>query len=153
MTVKIVDKGWIEIKRRLKQLDGQSITVGLHSDSGVDGKGIRNVMKGFWTEYGHVNRDGTLTPERPALKLALLKNKLSLKRQTIKSIKGLYKGNSVHHTLSIIGVFFLLKTQKSVEDFNNPGNAESTIKQKGFDDPWIWTRELLNAIDYKLISR
>jgi hypothetical protein len=50
--------------------------------------------------------------------------------------------------LSLAGEVIVGQIQQSIRDFTDPGNADSTIKAKGYDAPLRHTKHMLNSVDY-----
>jgi hypothetical protein len=140
-----------KIIRKFKEIDGSKITVGWHEDSGTDSQGVRNVDKALWTEFGKENRDGSRQPERPAARNAYTDSEGMLKSKIKRNILAITRGADVKSQLKITAGWYAQIMRGSVLKFSSPGNAPSTIAQKGFNDPWIWSYSTVNAIDFKVL--
>ncbi|EMN9740683.1 hypothetical protein REW29_003772 [Klebsiella quasipneumoniae] len=53
-------------------------------------------------------------------------------------------------SLALMGERIKGQIQSSIIAFSEPPNAKSTVDQKGFDDPLIWSGHMLNSVDYEV---
>ncbi len=148
--VELKDLGWKRIQRALRELDGKEITVGYHKDAGGYSNGASYAEVASYIEFGHENRDGSMTPERPALRNAYNLSRALLKKKLTNNIRAIYRGSPVRTQLKLTASWYAEIHRGGILSFSNPGNAEATIKQKGFDDPWVWGFDLVNALDWKV---
>jgi hypothetical protein len=148
--VELRDLGWKRIQRDLRQLNGKEITVGFHKDAGTHESGESFAFIASTIEYGKENRDGSKQPERPALRNAFNQSQGMLRKKIKNNVQAIYRGGSVMGQLKLTAAWFAAINRGGIFSFSSPGNADSTIKQKGFDDPWIWGFDLVNALDWKV---
>ncbi|EPD6208791.1 hypothetical protein ACSCYG_005675, partial [Klebsiella pneumoniae] len=53
-------------------------------------------------------------------------------------------------SLALMGERIKGQIQSSIIAFSEPPNAKSTVDQKGFNDPLIWSGHMLNSVDYEV---
>lgn len=99
------------------------------------------------------NEEGTeIAPERPVMRVGLMRafnagvNKANFKML----VEDVTQGKSPLKALRVSGEAFKDTLREAMEDWNDPGNAAYTIEQKGFDNPWINTSELMANVNYKV---
>lgn len=91
-------------------------------------------------EYGAYNEFGTSKiPERPFMRTSFDES-IDLFMQF-----NPFEDNTQHISSSYIG-----KVQETIEQWSTPENAESTIKQKGFNDPLVNTGRLKESIESRI---
>lgn len=158
MSVTVKDLGWKRIYRQIKELDGKEITVGLHEDTGTVNK-VPVVMIGVWNEFGvPVGRKkvfGKLAkrgqPARSFLRYTFDKYNEKYLRKSKDGLNRVYNGSlTVRAMLDKIGNEHRLDVKTRIIEFKNPGNADLTIKLKGFDDPLMHTGLMYSLIKFKV---
>lgn len=53
--------------------------------------------------------------------------------------------------LGLMGARIKGQLQQTIVEFKDPPNAPSTIAQKGFNDPLIWSNHMRNSVDYEVL--
>lgn len=152
--VKFVDKGLARIVASVARTGSRSVHVGLvgavaseihHDDITV-------------TEVGLINEFGSRAagvPERSFLRSTLAENRTEFKNFTGYLARLIVIGSMTpDRALDTLGQVFAEKVRHKILDNGGvqPGNADSTIRQKGFDHPLLETGHLASAISYVVVS-
>jgi hypothetical protein len=95
--------------------------------------------------YG--TRDGRI-PARNVLEFVQFYIENNIDRLTAIYVHNIFAGPEV--VGHMVGSIINSEHVKLIHGFSSPGNAPSTIKQKGFDNPLIDTGELANQIFYSI---
>lgn len=134
------DRGWGRFKRNLQDLKGQTLVVGvLDEDSEL-------AQIALWLEFG--TDDGRI-PERPAHRMTFEKLRPELKIKYAELVKLVSEGKiSPKQGIARIGAWYAGKLRWEIIRYNAVPNAESTVRQKGFDDPLMDTGEYVNNINW-----
>lgn len=156
MTVTIIDKGWNATNKRISNMDGDFVKIGypsagtvgepLSAGSGHDPyENIPDVaIIAFWNEFGteKIDERATLRPafDNNLLMLDKLKNRL-YKQVTLGKI-------SSKTAMKIIGEKFVSIVRNNIRELKSPENADSTIAQKGSDNPLIDTAQMVQSVQY-----
>ena len=97
----------------------------------------------------HIVPAHTITiPARPFFRGMIAANKGDWGPQLGKIIKAADYDSSL--ALGRMGENIKGQLQQSIRDMKSPGNADSTIAKKGFDDPLIDTGHMMNSVDYEV---
>lgn len=148
MTTTDIDMGGKAIFKQLKNLADAQVFVGVFSDEepyDKDGRSVGVAQVAFWNEYGTEN-----IPERSFIRSAFDENRVSLKKIMDDSLGELLDGRATHtKALNKAGAALRKMIKAKIIAFRSPANAPSTIAKKGFDNPLIDTKKLLNSIEYK----
>lgn len=152
----IIDRGWKNIKRAMRQMDGQSVHVG-HIASLA---GSELVMIAVWNHFG-TRRNGKrhIPPRRfHNFTWTRSKGKAYGSRGAITTafksyhLAAVFGASSASATLREVGEWYKNRLQDGIRDFTTPANAASTVAQKGFNDPLIHHLNLLNKVGVKVQS-
>lgn len=138
----------------IDELGSYQMQIGLPRETGKEPKRTGNgavrsdvtvAQAAFFNEYGT-----STIPARPAFRQAARSIEAKrFVRDMLQSFAMLPKNTAREDVLDLLRPFaqeLAALTHKSVRRFSNPGNAESTIDQKGFDDPLVDTGQLLESI-------
>jgi len=129
-----------ELKRKIKLLGAQAVTVGIH-----DNPQLARIAR--WNEHGtkHI-------VARPAFRQGL-DGAASTIGEALERGAGLVL-DGLHPKVAFAraGIAGAQAIQKSLTDFSSPENRPSTVRKKGFNDPWIHTRALRSAVDWRITS-
>ena len=141
--------------KRLKQLKGAYVTIGVHEDAGqyTEGSHPPSVVEvALWNEFGTSN-----IPERSFLRSAIDGNE-SLINSWLKEVcqKITFGEITVEKGLEIIGYRTQVLIQNKIKSNVPPPNAPSTVAQKQRDgvapNTLINTGLLLRSITYKVFA-
>lgn len=111
------------------------------------GKFVKADKANFQTQ--HVVPAHTITiPARPFFRGMIAENKGEWPAQLGKVIKAADYDAAV--ALGRMGENIKGQLQQSIRDMKDPGNAKSTIAQKGFDDPLVKSGHMLNSVDFEV---
>lgn len=138
------DLGWGALMRRLASLDGQKLEVGVFPDEDPE-----------VSEYAIINEFGAPNaniPKRPAFRSTFdrMQDRYSaLAGQLLGEVlDGKRTTRDAFRTLGSIAVSDL---QRAVERWNTPPNEDSTVENKGFNNPLVNTGRLLKAIAWRIV--
>jgi hypothetical protein len=145
------DLGFKEIRKRLKEIKGSFVTVGVHEGSGSYDNDVTIAEVAFFNEFGTET-----APERSFMRSTMDENKSDLleKNKKLKDdILSLRK--TTKQALSELGFEIKERIQGKIEDLREPPNAPSTIKGKPTvgDNPLVHTRTLKRSINYEVNIR
>jgi hypothetical protein len=138
--------GGDKLKRKLediaKSMGGGAVSVGFMSGATYpDGTPVAAVA--FWNEFGQRS-----TPARPFFRRMIAKESPGWAVTMARIAKATnYDGAQV---LGIMGEDIKGALQQSINDFQTPALAESTIERKGFSKPLIDTAHMLNSVTYEV---
>lgn len=145
--IQIRTKGGDRIKnllaRNLRNKGVELLRVGIvNKDRYPDGKFIAQIA--VWNEFGTVH-----IPPRPAMRQSAAK----ISKEVGKELKPFLKGKDFKVPLQAadaVGQYMVRVIKQTIEDFDSPPNASSTVRRKGFNNPLIETRRYKRAINYKI---
>lgn len=126
------------------------------SPSKKDDSGPTNAMLMQWHENGLPEHD---LPERPVLQYSIEQSKDAVDNCKKNILKGLtynnWKDKEVMDEIERLGIRIANKARDIIDinDGTLQANAESTIKQKGYNHPLMQTSQLSKAITYKIIKK
>lgn len=97
------------------------------------------------------NENGTSTaPARPFFRTMIAKESPTWGGKMAKLAKA--TGNDGPKILEFMGEDIEGALKQSINDFTDPGNAESTIARKGFDKPLIESSHMVNSTDHRVVK-
>lgn len=132
---------------RYRKKGSLGMKVGIMADKTYP-DGVKAATVGYLNEYGTKKADGGQhIPPRPFFRAAIANNTDVLPRM----IAALLKGNDPQTTLRLVGEHMVGELTDSVMTWSDPGNADSTIAQKGYDAPLRANDRLLrNSFSYEV---
>jgi len=159
MKVTEIDMGWNAIVKELKKLDNKSIEVGIFEDAGEYTKGktpisvaaVANIQEHGATLKRKDKVIGSIPP-RPFMKPSLEGVNLQRLMQLQKTLIGQLESKtplSFSKVLKEVGENQKKLIQWIILRKSSPANKESTVRQKGFNDPLIHTYKLHDNIKWK----
>lgn len=118
MSTQLVDRGWNNIKKELQRMQKMELVVGV-LDSEV-------------ATYGAYNEFGTThIPPRPFIR-GTMENEGKDIAKLVKAVKNaVLSGGSAYNEVTRMGLHVQGLIQKTIRSGVGPGNAPSTIRQKG----------------------
>ena len=142
-------RGGGKFKRMLEQMAergdlGARVQVGIIEQATYkDGQSVAQVAA--WNEFGT-----THIPSRPFFRQTIAQNKSQWGKQAASVLKA-------HHydvplALGAVGEIVKGQLVDTIQNFNQPPNATSTIAKKGFDKPLVDTGTLWRSIDYQVVN-
>lgn len=161
VTVKVIDRGWEDIKRRVERLHGGAAVVKV----GVQGaQGAANHQDGRLTvaqiaqvhEFGKVIHHPklgrtTVIPERSFLRATIDQYAAALARRNVLLVQGYMLGKfELHSALELLGQYVVGLIKQRIALGIPPPNRPSTIARKGSSKPLIDTGQLRNSITHKV---
>lgn len=143
VSIKGEQKALQELKKRMAKIGSQvNLTVGIHEGENRSDDTISNAQLGAMLNYGTEK-----IPARPWL-VPGFKSGFQEYSEVIKD--GLQDQLDPKIILDQVGLMAVGYVQEFVSDLKSPGNAESTISKKGFDNPLVETGNLRQSISYQL---
>ena len=145
--------GWHNLRRILNDLDGMGFETGFFEEDqyGPENDTLSVAQVATWQEFG--TYDGGLIPERPFMRVGLvgkMKSKDFERKQAFAVKRILSKKETPISAVSKLGKVSADYLFAQIVTWNTPPNAESTVEQKGFDDPLIETQTMLDSAKYKM---
>jgi hypothetical protein len=138
------DKKWREIKRRLPQLEGASVDVGIQSDAGASNDGTPIAAYAAWNEFGTIN-----TPARSFIRSTADERRTQWNRVADAVIGRILALRSTpEQAFSLLGEQAQGDIKRKIISLRDPANDPATIRRKGSTNPLIDTGAMLNAIRY-----
>lgn len=97
------------------------------------------------------NEKGLGVPARPFMRTTLLSGRVRYKRRLLNGLSSVLTGVSpAKLVLDRLGVMVTRDMRRRIIAWSSPPNAPSTVARKGFNDPLIHTRKMLNSVEYKV---
>lgn len=148
-------RGGVALDRHLREIvkrvgGGAHVNVGFFETETYpagksDGAPIPVAQAAFWNEYGT-----TTAPERHFVRSMIEKRS---PRWGVALGNALRKTDyDAHMSLSIMGEMMQGQMRKSIQEWTDPPNADSTVARKGFNKPLIETGQMLRAVDYQVLA-
>lgn len=142
-------RGGGKFKRMLEQMAergdlGARVQVGIIEQATYkDGQSVAQVAA--WNEFGT-----THIPSRPFFRQTIAQNKSQWAKHAASVLKA-------HHydvplALGLMGEVVKGQLIDTIQNFNQPPNAASTVAKKGFNKPLIDTGTLWRSIDYQVVD-
>ena len=127
-----------------RKMGGGEVSVGFMAGATYpDGTPVAAVA--FWNEYGVPSHN---QPPRPFFRQMIAKESPTWPGKMAKLAKATdYDGDKV---LTLMGEDIKGALQQSINEFQSPPLASSTIEAKGFAKPLIDTSHMLNSITYEV---
>lgn len=126
------------------RMGGGSVSVGfLEGATYPDGTPVAAVA--FWNEYGIPSRG---QKPRPFFRQMIASESPTWADKMAKL--ALYTNYDGERVLAMMGEDIQGALKQSINNFQSPGLAKSTIAQKGFAKPLIDTAQMLNSVGYEV---
>lgn len=140
MSTELKDLGWKKIKKELQKLSAKAVKTGTFDP--------KLALIWFWNEKGTVK-----IPPRPAMQYSIAGFRYVQVQNAIdEAYKAFLSAPSATKFLKSVGKAHKQILKKTVIEWASPSNAPSTVKRKGFNDPLIHKKNLLNSIDFKITN-
>ncbi len=146
----IQDHGWLKVRRELKKLEAHNVNVGILSD-----KGSQTVEDGATlAEIAAYNEFGTNDiPERPAHRETFDKTREGFQKRLTGIVGLILEGKITYETgLNRLGIWYTNELKQAIINWSDPPNAESTVRQKGANNPLIDTGRTVNSINHEIVK-
>lgn len=142
MELKGADSLMKKLQEIAEKMNAGSVSVGFMAGATYpDGTGVPQVA--FWNEFGTIS-----SPPRPFFRGMISEESGTWPEKMAKLAKATkYDGEKV---LGMMGEDIQGALKESINKFDSPALAESTIKGKGFSKPLIDTGHMINSITYKV---
>lgn len=116
----------------------------------------------YWNEYGTTRNTVSMAsalygeempeqqhiPPRPFFRTMIEKQSPTWGRLAQALLKNTKFSSQL--TLQGMGLKIAEQLQMSIVNFKDPGNAESTIERKGFDNPLLDSHNMVNSVEYQV---
>lgn len=130
------------LEEMAQRMANKEVTVGFMENATYP-NGTPVAAVAFWNEYGKKGQ-----PPRPFFRKMIAKESPGWAGKVAKLGKATnYDGAKV---LALMGEDIKGALQQSINDFETPALAESTVAAKGFAKPLIDTSHMLNSISYEV---
>lgn len=99
-------------------------------------------MVAFWNEYGT-----RITKPRPFFRTTISENK---KNWVLSVTELMRRHNDGKKVLGLMGEHIKGQIVNSINTWSDPPNAASTVREKGFDKPLVWTGQMMRSISWEV---
>ena len=138
------DRRFRSILREVEALKGAKVQVGYFNPE--------LAFIAACNEYGTKRNGKVHSPERSFLRATFDANVHEYHALAAKYIGRVLDGTlTARGALMLIGARMERDVKKAIRDFDDPPNAPSTIARKGFDNPLIETRRMLNETAFRVV--
>lgn len=156
VSVKINNKPWIAMRRRLTRSEARMVDIGWWGTRHPSGVPVAQVAA--WNEEGHMNGGmfaGTRTPPRPFIRVGFYKQIRPILTATINTRINMIATGKMTWATFYRDLRKELETamKEQILKWNTPKNRPSTIELKGFDDPLIETGVLYDSVKTRISRR
>lgn len=150
--LKVNDKKWRELKRRIPAIKGAAVTVGVQSDAGSDENGTPLAAIAFWNEQGTAGGGwGGPIPERPFMRDTFDQQKGAWGRTADRAISAILMGRATpKRAFSVLGELAQSDIQTAIVSGGWTPNSPVTVEMKGSSTPLIDSGAMRQAIRYKV---
>lgn len=125
-----------ELKRIAKK--SEELEVGFFPVSTYE-NGLPVAQVAYWQEFGTYN-----IPVRAFFRTTFQNEKYNIGNEFAKQLK---KSNfDIDISFKYLGNHLKYKLQESIQDWDTPANAPSTIKSKGFNNPLVWNGKMTESV-------
>ena len=140
-----VSRKGLTMEQILKRLQDSAITAGIHTGTGSYDNGAKVTEVAAWNEFGTED-----IPERSFLRTTIAENRAKYQAEFKKAyLEAIQGGMNLRAAAGFIGNVARDDIKRKIETIKDPGNAPSTIAKKGFDNPLIETKKMLNSVQWK----
>ena len=158
-SLRVNDKKWQELKRRLPGIANTAVTVGVQSDAGADQDGTPIAAYAAYNEFGTRGRTprrggwGGPIPARPFLGGTVDEERNKWGRAADVAISEALTGRRTFEDgLGILGTMAEDAVKTKIDTISDPPNSDLTVELKGSDNPLVNTGALRKAIRYKVVT-
>lgn len=142
-----IDHGWMNIKKKLVQMRGKSVAIGVLESAAAYPDGTTQAEVAFYNEYGTSKG----IPERPFIRTTADENADKYAKRMKKEVTAIFEQKStVERSLERVGLLAQGHVRKKIKAIKSPPNTSKTIKAKGSSNPLIDTSAMLKSIDYEV---
>jgi len=153
-SLRVNDKKWQELKRRLPGVDKMAVTVGVQSDAGADQDGTPIAAYAAYNEFGTRGGGwGGPIPARPFLGSTVDEERDKWGRAADVAISQALTGQRTFEDgLGVLGTMAQQDVQQKITTLSDPPNSEVTVELKGSSNPLIDSNAMRGAIRYKVVT-
>lgn len=145
-------KVWEKVKKDLLKQARQDLElrIGFFEESkyGDENDNLQVAQVAQWNEEGSENN-----PTRPFMRVGFMGPiQKGIYRDNFKlSINAILEGRSTFAAeYKKLGPMAVEDLKSVIDEWSTPPNSPSTVEEKGFNDPLIWTGTMRNSVDYKI---
>ena len=151
-------KGWEDLKKRMAALDGREARIGWFEGQtyGPENANLPIATVAMFNEEGTIGGQGNGSgiPSRPFIRTFFLglKNSAAFRSFMANELKlYLAKEKTAHQVMKKLGEFVREGLKKTIANWSHPPNSDSTIAQKGFNNPLVETGLMAKSIKVKVM--
>lgn len=151
-------KGWEDLKKRMAALDGREARIGWFEGQtyGPENANLPIATVAMWQEEGTIGGQGNGSgiPSRPFIRTFFmgLRNSAAFRSFVANELKlYLAKEKTAHQVMKKLGEFVREGLKKTIANWSHPPNSDSTIAQKGFNNPLVETGLMAKSITVKIM--
>jgi hypothetical protein len=148
-------KEWKKLFFFLQEANEHNVEVGFFENSKYpslgDTKG-KDVLVGDVARANEFGSSKQGRPPRPFMRNAQLANSAKWAKVLEKKLKVATTRKNYQNSMLFVGSVIEADIKQSIEDFQKPSLAESTIKAKGFPKPLISTAIMLNSVTHQYVK-
>lgn len=152
--LKVNDKKWQELKRKIPSIKNAAVTVGIQSDAGSDDDEDSTPLAAiaFWNEQGTDGGGwGGPIPERPFMRDTFDQQKDKWGRAADTAISAILSGKfDPERAFGVLGQMSEDDIKAAITNGDWVKNSEATIELKGSSQPLIDTGAMRQAIRYEV---
>lgn len=141
--VQDIDLGWRDLVKRVGELGGLRVEAGVFDED--------DPLVAAYAVINEFGSDKANIPERPAFRAAIDANADKYQRILAGIAIDVMKGSNAHVALEGLGRIVQSDIRRSIEQLDDPENAQSTVDAKKGDNPLVDTGDLLKAVKSKVV--
>jgi phage gpG-like protein len=168
VTVKVIDRGWNQIKREVVDLDNSYVKVGVLSSAGTTrspatitrarpsktGKGAKAIAMAHLAAIHEHGAPRSNIPSRPFMKQAYDQNRQKLDSAKKRLLSAIYSlSMTAEQGLSKLGLLHVAQIQRQFVKGSFTPLKPATVKRKGSSKPLIDTGALRRSVDHEVVMR
>lgn len=149
-----------QLKKHMSKLQSDEINWGYPNETDMHSSGLSQGRLAEILNDGVRNPSGSdkewRIPPRPALMASAMSIRKELERSLKDDVKRFYEGGSTNALYTAVGRFLVQDYQETMTNWIGVGteardNADSTIRQKGFNQPFVETGEHIAAATFEIV--
>lgn len=151
-------KGWEDLKKRIAALEGREARVGWFEGQtyGPENANLPIATVAMWQEEGTIGgqKNGSGIPSRPFIRTFFmgLRNSAAFRGFVANELKLYLAGEkTVHQVMKKLGELVQEGLRQTIANWSHPRNSDSTIAQKGFNNPLVETGLMAKSITVKIM--
>jgi len=146
--------GWKNLKKLLNQLDKTQIETGFFPESryGADNDNLQVAQVAAWQEFGTPFEVGSHIPPRPFMRVDFKYKMKSpdMRKHIVSATNNILQGQAVKQSLTPLAKQCQDVMVEAIDERDDPENADSTKRLKGFNDPLNEYGDMMDAVKAKI---